>query len=174
MHVLQYIATKADSADEAFDDVKRHLEAELGDEYTHNSWFDWFVVGGGRWASEEGNQYNDDYRADVVHQDSPKFQEYLEIAKRDRKAEFDNYMESAKKIDYPTYLDKLSNEFGNEFTYPHELYPLKKVYDMAMGIWDYNSYYYDMVHDSINMVHLQNSLDKGDKNWYLVPVDFHF
>jgi hypothetical protein len=43
-----------------------------------------------------------------------------------------------------------------------------------MGKWDYNSYYYDMMTDSTNMIHLKNSLDKGAKDWYLVPVDFHF
>jgi hypothetical protein len=55
-----------------------------------------------------------------------------------------------------------------------ELYPIKKIYDMSMGEWDFNSYYYDIEAESSNMVHLKNSLDKGADNWYLVPVDFHF
>jgi hypothetical protein len=175
MHTIQYIATQADNIDEAHRRVKDSLETMLGDEYgSTNTWYDWFVVGGGRWATGEENQYNDDFTGDVVHQSNTRFQDYLDLAKNYRKGEFDSYMESAKKVDYASYLDKLSNEYGNELTYPHELYAIKKVYDMAMSIWDYNSYYYDQVHDSTNMVHLQNSLDKGDKDWYLVPVDFHY
>ena len=176
MHTIQYIATQADGAEEAHRRVKDYLVGMLGDDpySTTNTWFDWFVVGGGRWASGKENQYNDDYTGDVVHQSTPKFQEYLESAKKVRREELDQYLQSAEKVDYAAVFDKIKNRFDTESSYPHELYPIKKVYDMAMGIWDYNSYYFDMEQDSINFVHLQEALDKGDKNWYLVPVDFHF
>ncbi len=176
MHVIQYIATKADSVDEAHRRVKDYLENQLGSDphSSTNTWFDWFVVGGGRWATGEENQYNDDWTGDVAHQDSPKFQEYLDTAKQYRKDELANYMKSAKEVDYEAVLDEIENKFDNELHYPHDLYAIKKVYDMAMGIWDYNSYYFDVEHDSINFSHLQGALDKGEKNWYLVPVDFHF
>jgi hypothetical protein len=55
-----------------------------------------------------------------------------------------------------------------------DLYPIKKLYDMAVGDWDFNSYFFDIVTDSSNMIHVKNSLDKGADDWYAVPVDFHF
>jgi hypothetical protein len=175
MHTIQYIATQADDVEEAFTSARRYLEAELGDEYgSTNTWFDWFVVGGGRWASKEGNQYNDNFMDDVAPQDDPRFKEYLESAKKVRREELDQYIQSAEKEDYAVILDKIKNTFDSEISYPHELYAIKKVYDMAMGIWDYNSYYFDMIHESTNFDHMQKSIDNGDKNWYLVPVDFHF
>jgi hypothetical protein len=55
-----------------------------------------------------------------------------------------------------------------------DLYPIKKLYDMAVGDWDFNSYFFDIVNDSANMIHVKNSIDNGADNWYAVPIDFHF
>lgn len=175
MHTLQYIATTADSDEEAHRRVKDYLETQLGsDPYSAtNTWFDWFVVGGGRWASN-GQPYDDSYTQDVASQDTPDFLEYLDTAKKYRREELNSYMNLAKKVDMEAVLDKIDSHFDEEFLYPHQLYPIKKIYDMTMGIWDYNSFYYDMNHESINLKYLQESLDKGDKNWYLIPVDFHY
>jgi hypothetical protein len=45
---------------------------------------------------------------------------------------------------------------------------------MAYGTWDFNAYFYDMLNDTTTPKYLYESIDKGNKNWYLVPVDFHF
>jgi hypothetical protein len=45
---------------------------------------------------------------------------------------------------------------------------------MIQGEWDMNSYFYDMHSASTNPDHMYKSIDLGNKNWYLVPVDFHF
>lgn len=171
MHTIQYIAVQAEDTDMAFRTVKHNLEEQLGDGTEINTWYDWFVTGGGRWASNEGSQYDDNYQGDVVDQDNPKFQEYLDKANEYRKAELSNYVEQAKKINLIELLDRVTPD---EFRGGMELYPITKIYDMTMGKWDYNSYYYDMMSDSTNMIYLKNSLDNGAKDWYLVPVDFHF
>jgi hypothetical protein len=176
MHTIQYIAVQADDVDEAFRRVKHDLESKLGNDpesYT-NTWFDWFVTGGGRWATGDENQYNDEWQGDVVHQSSPKFQEYLDKAKEYRQTSLDEYVEQAKKVDLTKIINDVHVSGGDDFRAGMELYPIKKIYDMAMGEWDFNSYYYDMMNDSANMIHLKNKLDNGDKDWYLVPVDFHF
>lgn len=177
MHTLQYIATKADSVDEAFNNVKQNLEGQLGDDpYTAGSaaWFDWFVVGGGRFAKDESKQYDDEYQGEVAHQDEPLFQEYLETIRKGRKAELDSLMEEARKINLIELLDNITDASDNNYRSALTLYPVKKIYDMTIGLWDFNSYYYDMNTDSIQIVHMLNAIEKGDKDWYLVPVDFHF
>ena len=66
MHTIQYIAVQGDDVDQAFRRVKHELEAMLGDwpESPTNTWFDWFVTGGGRWSTSE-DSYNDEYQDDV-------------------------------------------------------------------------------------------------------------
>ena len=175
MHTIQYIAVQGDDVDEAFRRVKHELEAMLGNDpesYT-NTWFDWFVTGGGRWSTSE-DSYDDNYQDDVASQDSPKFQEYLDKAKQFRQTALDEYVEESKKVDTTKIINDVSVSSGNDFKAGMELYPIKKIYDMAMGIWDYNSYYFDIINDTASMKSLQNSIDKGADNWYLVPVDFHF
>jgi hypothetical protein len=53
MHVLQWIAVEADEKDEAYRRVEDTLQTMLGDyESPTLTWYDWFVVGGGRWNTE--------------------------------------------------------------------------------------------------------------------------
>jgi hypothetical protein len=176
MHTIQYIAVQGDDVDEAFRRVKHELETMLGNDpesYT-NTWFDWFVTGGGRWATGDENQYNDEWQGDVVHQSSPKFQEYLDKAKEFRKVSLQEYLAEANKLNIQAVLSEIDVSGGDDFHSGMQLYPIKKIYDMTMGTWDYNSYYFDIINDTASMKSLQNSLDNGANDWYLVPVDFHF
>lgn len=175
MHTIQYVATIADDTDHAFRSVKDYLETQLGNdpESPTNTWFDWFVTGGGRWSTSE-DSYDDNYQGDVVHQDSPKFQEYLDKAIGFRKDTLNEYLEEARKLDLQQTLDSIEASQGDDFRAGMYLYSFSELYKITMGIWSHNSYYFDIIHDSANMIHLKNSLDNGEKNWYLVPVDFHF
>jgi hypothetical protein len=175
MHVLQYIAVVADSQDEAFRTVKDTLESELGNnEYSSNAWFDWFVTGGGRWNPNEGSQYDDTDQSMVIsYDDNPaEYREMIAKMISNRVEEFGNYRKSfdEKDIDINTKLDSYTGVMQYDF----ELYPLKKMIDMIQGTWDYNSYFYDMHSASTNPEHMYKNIDLGNKNWYLVPVDFHF
>lgn len=174
MHVLQWIAVNAESKDQAFQDVKDKLESEMGDGTSPATWYDWFVVGGGRWNPNEDKQYEEDdsmvisaYEAgnDVV---IAKINECLESRIR----EFNDYRESFNKaeIDLNAKLDT----YDGVMQYDFDLYPLKKMIDMIQGEWDFNSYYFDFMAYSTNPKWLLESLDKDNKNWYLIPVDFHF
>jgi hypothetical protein len=175
MHVLQHIAVVADSQDEAFRTVKDSLESELGSyESTTNSWFDWFVTGGGRWNPNEGSQYDDTDQSMVVSYDEAPadYKETVDKAIISRMEEFNSYRKSyeEKGIDIEAKLDNYKGVMNYDF----ELYPLKKMIDMIQGEWDMNSYFYDMHHASTNPNHMYKNIDLGNKNWYLVPVDFHF
>jgi len=174
MHVLQYIAVVADNQDEAFRTVKDTLESELGNnEFATNSWFDWFVAGGGRWNPNPDSQYADDQTMIISYDDNPaEYRAMVDSMIGNRIEEFNNYRKSfdMKEIDINAKLDNYKGVMNYDF----ELYPLKKMIDMIQGEWDYNSYFYDMHHASTNPEHMYKSIDLGNKNWYAVPVDFHF
>jgi hypothetical protein len=174
MHVIQYVATQADSVDEAFRRVKDYLETNLGEHESYNNWYDWFVTGGGRWATGEDNQYNDNYQGDVVHQSDPKFEEYLDTAHKYRQQELSRYEEEARKLNLTELLDNLQDFEFDHFRVGMDLYPLHQIYQMCMGVWNSNSYFMDSVNDSTNRKYMRESIDNGAKDWYLVPVDFHF
>jgi hypothetical protein len=172
MHVLQYIAVQVDNQEEAFHTVKDTLESELGNnEYATNTWFDWFVVGGGRFV--EGNPYEESTNSIISYDEAPK--EYRTTVDKmigNRMEEFNGYRKQfeGKNIDLNAKLDNYKGVMNYDF----ELYPLAKMIDMIQGQWDFNSYFYDMQTSSTNPEHMYKSIDLGNKNWYAVPVDFHF
>jgi hypothetical protein len=175
MHVLQYIAVMAYDKDEAFRSVKYNLELELGNgESTTNSWYDWFVAGGGRWNPNPDSQYDDSDQSMVIsYKESPdEYKAMVDSMISNRLDEFNGYRKSfeEKGVDLNAKLDSYTGVMQYDF----ELYPLAKMIDMLQGQWDFNSYFYDMEHSSTNPEHMLNILDIKPEMWYLVPVDFHF
>jgi hypothetical protein len=180
MHVLQWIAVEAEDRIEAYRRVEDTLQGMLGDFDTPtHTWYDWFVVGGGRWNVGENDDSSEAYTEGktnmiISYNEKPAdFRTQVLRAIEDRKSEFDGY---AKDVD-STILDKIINDYNpKEFDFPafQSLYPIKKLIDMAYGTWDFNAYFYDMVNDTTTPKYLYESIDTGNKNWYLVPVDFHF
>lgn len=176
MHVIQYVATKADDVESAHSFVKNYLESLMGNDESHNTWYDWFIVGGGRWASGVDNQYNDEWTGDVVHQDSPKFQENLDQAHKWKLEATSWEIKRAKEIDMSGVIDRIEND--QEGLYPmwdvtSQLYPFYKLYQMTSGTWGSDSYFFDIEHETTHPTYMREAIDKGDKDWYLVPVDFH-
>jgi hypothetical protein len=180
MHVLQWIAVQADNKDESYRIVEDTLQTMLGEyESITNTWYDWFVVGGGRWNVDEGDDFREAYNEGktnliISYEEDPQyFRTRLLQCMESRKVEFDNY---ARDVD-PSIITKIITSYNpNDFDFPafQELYPIKKMIDMVYGQWDMNSYFYDMVNDTTTTKYLYESIDKGNKNWYLCPVDFHF
>jgi hypothetical protein len=174
MHVLQYIAVQSDDQDMAFRTVKDTLESELGGiESATNSWFDWFVAGGGRWNPNPDSQYADDQTMIISYDDNPaEYRAMVDSMMSNRMEEFNGYRKQyeSKEIDLNAKLDNYKGVMNYDF----ELYPLAKMIDMIQGQWDFNAYFYDMQSASTNPEHMYKSIDLGNKNWYLVPVDFHF
>lgn len=175
MHVLQWIAIKSDDKDLAFRTVKNNLESYMSGNDNSSTWYDWFVTGGGRWNPNEASQYDDDDQSMVIsfEEEPDLFEERVLLALESRKAEFDQY---AKDIN-PEILTKIINDYNpreRDFTVFAELYPVKKVIDMAYGEWDFNSYFFDMENDTTTPKYMFEDIDKDNKNWYAVPVDFHF
>lgn len=180
MHVLQWISVQADDKDEAYRRVEDNLQNMLGDfESPTMTWYDWFVVGGGRFNVNEGDDFGEAYTEGKTNliisydEDPVAFRVQVLRSLENRKAEFDEY---AKTVD-SSAIDKIIKSYDpkeHDFLAFQSLYPIKKIIDMTYGTWDFNSYFFDMVHDSTTPKYLYELLDKGNKNWYLVPVDFHF
>jgi hypothetical protein len=172
MHVLQYVAVKADDSDEALRNVEDTFQRWLGDfESPSGTWYDWFVVGGGRFV--EGDPYASSPNHIVSWNDDPaKFNKLIAEAIESRVREFNSYRKSLveKGVDLETKLDSYTGEMQYDF----ELYPLKKMIDMLQGTWDFNSYFFDLEHDSTNTEHFRKKIAEGELDWFLVPVDFHF
>lgn len=168
MHFLQYIAVQADNADEAMRTVEDSLNNELGrHEYVNNAWFDWFVVGGGRFT--EGDPYQSSPNSIISYKDEPEeFVQMIDIMINHRVSEFNGYHENFKdkNIDISTKLDSYTGNMQYDF----ELYELSKCLDMLQGKWDFNSYFYDMHNASTNTNYV---LDNLNDSWYLIPIDFH-
>jgi hypothetical protein len=168
MHVLQYLAVRGEDEDMAMRVAEDTLNSEMGgNEYAHNSWYDWFVIGGGRFV--EGDPYKSSTNHIISYKEHglAGIQEKIDWAIEARKTEYANYM---KSVDYSKILDTLDSYTGNT-DYSMSLYPVAKCIDMLQGSWDFNSYFYDAETGSTNF---QYMLDKLDESWYLIPVDFHF
>lgn len=180
MHVLQWIAVEADNKDEAYATVEETLQNMLGDfDMPTHTWYDWFVVGGGRFNVAEDEDFKEAYvegKTNLVlsaKEQPDEFDERVLQAMESRKAEFEGY---AKDVD-TSILDKIIKDYNPreyDFVAFQSLYPIKKMIDMAYGTWDFNSYFYDMVNDTTTPKYLFEAIDKAPENWYLVPVDFHF
>jgi hypothetical protein len=174
MHVLQRIAVQADDKDEAFARVKDTLEQEMGNnDYSSHAWYDWFVAGGGRWNNNPESQYEDDNSMTISYEEEPdKFISQVDLAMQSRVEEFGRYRKyyDERAVDINAKLDS----FDGSTDYSLDLYDLSMMIDMLQGKWNYNSYFFDMQNQSVSQKFMLESIDKGDKNWYLVYVDFHF
>jgi hypothetical protein len=175
MHVFQWIAVQADDKDLAFRSVKDYLETNMGNEYSYSSWYDWFVTGGGRWNDNGSDSYDETDQSMVISydEDPKRFLEAVEQSMNNRKEEFDRYAKDVS-VDILAKIISDYNPREKQFAAFSELYPLKKVVDMVYGDWDFNSYFFDCNSDTTTPNYMLESIDKGNKNWYLVPVDFHF
>lgn len=178
MHVLHYIATQADSKEEAFDSVKWFLNAQMGDDDVPHTWYDWFVTGGGRWSSGS-DPYNDNYADDVVHQDDPKFHEYLLTAHKHKLADTTYWLNKVREeeLDINDILDKIEN--NQEGLYPmfvesYRLSSLGMLQHSISGHWHSGSFFFDMINELSYPKIVKESIEAGVDNWYLVPVDFHY
>ena len=184
MHVLQHIAIKVnaypdeiqtleDCKQEAFNTVRGIFEDMYSESEGLGGWSDWYVVGGGRWNSNEDNQYNEAWNDVISYADNPTlFNEKVDGAIEARIREFNDYRKrfEEKGIGLSDSLDKYDGQMDFSF----DLYDLNKCIDMLQGKWDFNSYFFDLEHHSTNTMHMKKDLDNNGKFWYIVPVDFHF
>ncbi len=172
MHVLQYLATKADSAEEAIINVRTHLESIMGEPGSGATWYDWFVTGGGRF-NQNADPYKDGDESMVVSsKDSEAFEAIIVECIESRMSEFNRYRDEWQRanVNLESYFDM----YEGDMDYSMQLYSLGKMIDMVQGNWDFNSYFFDIENWSTNPLHMNSDRINVGGTWYLVPVDFHF
>ena len=174
MHVLQWIAVKAETADEAYDNVESQLQNYLNET---PDWYDWFICGGGRFNVSEKEDWKEAYvegktNMIVSSDDLAAFTERIQQCIEYRIDEYRNYQSQWNRsgIDLNAKLDSYTGNMDYDFG----LYPLKKMLDMNQGTWDYNAYFYDLENWSTNPAHMLKDINDVGGVWYLVPVDFHY
>jgi hypothetical protein len=172
MHVLQYIAVKADSPEEAIYSIRSTLESMLGNDGSTTSWYDWFVTGGGRFNPNADPYKDGDESMVVSSKDSEAFEKILDECIESRLSEFRRYRAEWEQSNIN--LDSYFDEFDGTMDYSMKLYTLGKMIDMAQGNWDFNSYFFDLENWSTNPVHMTKDRINNGTLWFLVPVDFHF
>lgn len=176
MHVLQWLVVEADDKETSVSVAQALLEEEMGTGDSFNSWFDWFIIGGGRWNTEEAEgmfgRYETKTNMVISFEDNPNdFRAKIDTLVQNRITEYNQYLSEVKQIDI---VAKLEN-YGGVMTYDHTLYPLARLLSFQDGSWDYDSKFYDLVHYSTNPTHILSKLDNNlGSNLFLVPVDFHF
>jgi len=175
MHSLQWLVVEADDVDSAASAVQGLLEEEMGTGDTVNTWFDWFIVGGGRWNATDTEDVFGAYETKtnmiIAFEDNTNdFRAKIDTLVQNRITEYNQYLSEVKQIDIVTKLEN----YGGVMTYDHTLYPLARLLSFQDGNWDYDSKFYDLVHYSTNPTHILSKIDNGlGSNLFLVPVDFH-
>ena len=182
MHVLQWLIVEADDEESAASLTDTLLESEMGDGENPRSWYDWYVIGGGRWNTEpeEGLMGGYQTKTNMIisyDKDPNAFRARIDKGVQARIEEYNEYLAEAKEHNV---IDKLDN-YGGAMSYDHALYPLSRLIAFQQGTWDYDSKFYDLIHWSANATHILSKLDNHDQTTpetvtgiFLVPVDFHF
>ena len=178
MHTLHWIATKANSKQEAFDNISYDL-LPSDEGYRLADWSDWHVVGGGRYSA---SQYEPSQDMIISYAETPdKFMEVLSDIKKYRIEFMNNKLTKLDeafdklKSDIVDYISNdCSLEDKREFDFSR--WEIKEAITMLSSEWTPDSGFFDHCENSSKFRYLQERLDKPEEAvlHYLVPVDFHF
>nr|DAW17394.1 MAG TPA: hypothetical protein [Caudoviricetes sp.] len=175
MHTLHWVAVEAESKEQATWIVRDFLESQMGNAYNSPSWYDWFIIGGGRWNEEDDS----DLATNMVINYSENPTEF--IAQLDRS--LDNRMEAFNSYkerlgDNLHLLEEAIDNFqGKSIGYNPEIYSLSQMIEIMDCEWNWSAFFYDIEDSSADIVWFKEAITKDDytnANLYLVPVDFHY
>lgn len=195
MHTLHWVAVKSDetigengvSLDEAKSEAAGHVNMTLqGDERPYADWYDWFVVGGGRFLGDK--QYENSHENVIAFAEDPKkFSKTIRDCLEARATEIRRRLEEIKLRDeqdgksfqqrvqeYITY--SLSDSTEYPFDPLSTMYQFGYVSRMAAEYWLPDTYFYDLTNGVTEMRYLLKDMETSEDNdqWFLVPVDFHY
>jgi hypothetical protein len=176
MHTLHWIAVEAENEENAVDIVDQTLDSYMSGNDAPSTWYDWYVVGGGRWNTAEDEDLMAGYtkKSNMVisyDKDPNAFRAKIDEGVQQRIADYNQYLAEVKET---KVIDKLDN-YGGAMSYDYHFYALNRLLAHQMGEWSHDSWFFDMVHDSTNATHILSKIDRNEgKNLYLCPVDFHF
>jgi hypothetical protein len=176
MHVLQWLAVEAEDEETAAHVTTTLLENQMGDMDNLTSWYDWFIVGGGRWNVEVDDGIMSAYtpKTNMIISYAKNPNEFYAQVQECIANRIDTYNEYYKEIEGKDVMAMFAN-YGGVMSYSLETYPFRNLLRFLDGDWFYDSKFFDLISDSTNATHLLAKLDSDEaKNFFLVPVDFHF
>lgn len=188
MHTLHYVAIKLDTGEDYagnFDAMREDASAEVnsllnGDERPYAGWYDWFVVGGGRFVA--GDAYSDSNHAIIIYgEDKDKFLEKmneglgwgLENAKR-------LYEEVSRTFDLDSAMAQYEQTYNTNTPverYSMGAWSMRRLVSLIDGYWNPDSHFLDIVNGYTTARYLLDDIEQNPDsagNWALVPVDFHY
>ncbi len=189
MHTLHYVAVKLDTGDDYegnFDAMREDASAEvhstlIGDERPYGDWYDWFVVGGGRFVA--GDAYSNSADHIIIYgEDKDKFLEKmnegldwgLENAKR-------LHEEVSRTFDLDSAMARFEKSYNNNT--PHDFsssmgaWAMRRLVSIVEGYWNPDSHFIDITNGTPFPRYLLDDIEQNPDsagNWALVPVDFHY
>lgn len=174
MHTLHMVAVKVDA--EELEDIKDEASREvhstlLGDERPYATWYDWFVVGGGRFA--EGDAYRDNFdNAIAYHNEPEKFIEKMDEVLGWRKANATRMLDKLRGDEFDfIYAVETAVEGRGEVS---NLWSALELAKIANGYWIPDSHFFDLANGTASNEYLLKDIEEGrGHEWVLVPVDFH-
>jgi hypothetical protein len=176
MHTLHWIAVEADDVEDAVVTVSSNLESSMSDGENLSTWYDWYIVGGGRWNTAEGDDFEEAYKTKsnmvISYKEDPNaFKAKVFECIQQRVTDYEEYLAEVKES---KVIDKLEN-YGGVMSYDHHFYALNALLRFQMGERWHDTWFFDMTADSTNASHVLSKIDSDQgENIYLVPVDFHF
>ena len=187
MHTLHYVAVKLDDDYEGnFGAMREDASAEvnstlLGDERPYGSWYDWFVVGGGRFV--EGDAYsNSDDHIIIYGEDKDKFLEKMNegLGWQLSNAQY-LFEQVSEKFDLNSAMAKFERGYNNT-SEPVDYasmgaWTMRRLMSHFEGYWNPDSHFLDITNGTPTPQYLLNDIEQNPAEanlWALVPVDFHY
>jgi hypothetical protein len=188
MHTLHDVAVKLDSefdgsnADELREDTVAEVHSTLiGDERPYGSWYDWFVVGGGRFV--EGDAYSNSDHAVVLYGENPTL--FLEKMNEGLGWQLSNaqylFEQVSEKFDLNSAMAKFERGYNNT-SEPVDYasmgaWTMRRLMSHFEGYWNPDSHFLDITNGTPTPQYLLNDIEQNPAEahlWALVPVDFHY
>jgi len=173
MHTLHYIAVEEETKEEATERVRGELEDSLN---AGGTWYDWFVVGGGRFTAEsDEDSYADTSDHTLSYAgDTGRFVAVLEERKKIRQEAFEEILSSLDSSKMELAIKNYNEGKSLEFKERYPLFKYKQILDIILGYWTPESYYYDLVAFDHDFDGVNDRIKSNPGHQFLVPVDFHF
>ena len=188
MHTLHYVAVKLDTefdgsnADELREEAVSEVETTLtGDERSYSDWYDWFIVGGGRFV--EGDAYSNSTHPVILYGDNKdeflaKLNEALgwqldEVKRLHEQVSKDFDLDHEVAIYERTYNNSTTVEGHSSMT----AWRMRRLAGMLDGNWNPDSHFLDITNGLPSPRYFLKEVEENPneaKFWALVPVDFHF
>jgi len=177
MHTLHMVAVKVDAEEleNIKDEASREVHSTLiGEERPYATWYDWFVVGGGRFV--EGDAYAENHdNAIAYHNEPEKFIAEMDKVLGWRKANANRMLEQLKEKDFD-FAHAVENALkgDKESRFDGNLWSVLELSKIAMGYWTPDSHFFDISNGTASNEYILKDIEEGrGHEWVLVPVDFH-